>query len=32
VRWALAEGYEGIERAQLVVVNARGDTQTLRSG
>jgi hypothetical protein len=24
--WALAEGYAGIERAQLVVVNARSDT------
>lgn len=29
--WAIAPGYEGIERAQLVVVNARDDDQERRS-
>lgn len=29
--WALAEGYEGIERAQLVVINARDDGKRERS-
>jgi len=31
VRWALAEGYEGIERAQLVVVNVRGAKEQERA-
>jgi hypothetical protein len=29
--WALAEGYEGIERAQLVVVNVRSDADRRRA-
>jgi hypothetical protein len=29
--WALAEGYEGLERAQLVVVNIRAETERPRA-